>query len=130
MALKSRVVGFDGIGVSGYVTFTQGLTGFTKGTHEDYFCKVSANGAVSRCADNDHFTGVVKIIDPAGDVVSVQIDGYVTAPYTGTAPTVGYQGLVSDGTGVKIKADTAGFQNYQIVSVDTSAVTVTFLLGA
>lgn len=127
----ARSVGFDGIKAGSYVTFSKGATGGVRGTNEEHVCKISANGAVSLCADGNMFVGVIKIIDPDDGAVSVQTRGLVTVAYTGTAPTVGdYQCLLANATnGVKINADTAGLPNYWIYSVDTSAGTVTFDLG-
>ena len=124
----SRTVGFDGIGMGSYLTFSQGATGFTKGTHENWPCKMSANGAVSRAASTDIFFGIVRNIDPHGDVVSVQDDGFATLPYTSTAPTVGYVVLKADGSGgVAVDSSpSVGDMFYLVVSVDTSAATVTF----
>jgi hypothetical protein len=127
----ARTVGFDGIKSGSYVTFSKGTTAVVRGTNEDHVCKISANGAVSLCADGNMFVGIARVIDPDDGAVSVQTKGVVTIAYTGTAPTVGdYQCLIANATnGVKITADAAGTPNYWIYSVDTSATTVTFDLG-
>ncbi len=85
--------------------------------------KISANNTVAACSDADAFCGFVVSSD--SKYASVQLGGVVTAPYTGTAPTVGYGILVSDGTGVK-SAETG--KEYLILSVDSTAATVTFLM--
>ena len=125
----ARTVGFDGIDMGSYITFSQGATGFTRGTHENWPCKVSANGAVSRAASGDQFLGLVRIIDFNGDVVSVQDKGYVTVLYGTGSMALGQLTLEADGAGkVNQVAAAAGKKSYYVVSIDTSATTITFKL--
>ena len=56
----------------------------------------------------------------------MQLAGVVTAPYTGTAPTVGYAKLSANGTG-GVKASSTG-REYLVLDIDPSANTVTFVL--
>jgi len=120
-------VKFDGIGEE-LVTFKHST--LTEGTHENYPVAVSANDTVSAPSDGDVFEGVVQMIDDNNNVCSVQIKGFVTIDYTGTAPTVGWDTLVSNGAGgVKIASDAVGKPMYRVVNVNTTAETVTFDLG-
>ena len=81
--------------------------------------KVSGNGTVAKCADNDGFEGAV---------LSVAMGGMVTVSYTGaSAPAAGWNSLAADGSGgVKVVSD--GGKGYLAVEVDTTAKTVTIVL--
>ena len=85
--------------------------------------KISESNTVAACANGEAFCGFA--INGEGGYASVQLSGVVTAPYTGTAPAVGYEMLVSDGTGVKTSDDG---REYLVISVDENAKTVTFLM--
>lgn len=85
--------------------------------------KMSANGTVAACSDGDKFCGYVVSDD--GSYAAVQVRGVVTVPYTGTAPSVGFASLVSDGTGVK--ASNSG-REHLVISVDSTGSKVTFLI--
>lgn len=112
-------ISFESIG-SEYVTFSARGT-LSQGTP----CKVIANGAVMACTAGDDFCGVACA--PKNDTVAVQLRGFVTLPYTGTAPTLGYCGLVADGTGkVKVSSDAA--RKFLTVQVNPASATVCILL--
>lgn len=85
--------------------------------------KMSANGTVAACSDGDKFCGYVVSGD--GSYAAVQVRGIVTVPYTGTAPSVGFASLVSDGTGVK--TSNSG-REHLVISVDSTGSKVTFLI--
>lgn len=85
--------------------------------------KVSANGTVAACSAGDAFCGVA--VSERDGACAVQLGGFVTLPYSGTAPTVGYAALCADGTG---GVKSGGTASYLAVDVDTAAQTVTFLL--
>lgn len=85
--------------------------------------KITASGTVTACSDGDNFCGFA--VDSASGHASVQLCGAITAPYSGTAPAVGYSKLASDGTGVK--AATGG-REYLIAEVNETAQTVTFFI--
>jgi hypothetical protein len=120
-------VKFDGIGANA-ISF---LSALTRGTDEGKVVKITDNGTVALCSAADQFDGVVKVIDKADKVASVQTKGMVTVAYTGTAPSVGRATLEANATGgVQIVGTPVlGDRFYQIVSVDTTAGTVTFDLG-
>lgn len=101
-------------------TFAQG-TGVVK----DQVCKISASGEVAKCSAGDKFCGVA--VSPRGNHVGVVVGGFVTVPYTGTAPTVGFATLAANGTG-GVKVDATNGRQILVVSVDTAALTVTMYL--
>ena len=87
--------------------------------------KVSGNGTVAKCADNDGFEGVVLSVARDGKACSVAMGGMVTVSYTGaSAPAAGWNSLAADG-GVQVDE---GGRSYLVVDVDTDAETVTFAL--
>ncbi len=86
--------------------------------------KLDSDGKIAACAAGDKFCGMVEAV--SGSYAGVQLHGFVTAAYTGTAPTVGYAALSANGTG-GVKVDTNG-KSYLVVEVNTTASTVTFEL--
>ena len=90
--------------------------------------KVSGNGTVAKCADNDGFEGAVLAVARDGKACSVAMGGMVTVSYTGaSAPAAGWNSLAADGSGgVKVVSD--GGKGYLAVEVDTTAKTVTIVL--
>lgn len=92
---------------------------------EGQVVKMTAGATVGACADGDSFCGVTAA-KRAEDACAVQLTGVVTAPYTGTAPTVGYAKLLANGTG-GVKTSSTG-REYLVLDIDTSASTVTFVL--
>lgn len=89
-----------------------------------YPCKLSANDTVINAAAGDDFCGVISGV--RGTLVTVQYAGFVTLPYTGTAPSVGYATLVANGSG-GVKTAQSG-KAYLVTNVNTAAATVTVLL--
>lgn len=87
--------------------------------------KISSNGTVAPCADGDKIAGVARNAD--GECAAVQVGGYVTCAYTGTAPTVGYCGMLAGGANA-VKSATTGGIMYLVLDVDTVTKTVGFLL--
>lgn len=87
-------------------------------------CKVSGNGAVAPCADGEAFCGVMEGVRKG--FAAVQLHGFVTLPYTGTAPTLGYNNLVANANG-GIKVGSAG-KSCLVVSVDTDVKVATIEL--
>lgn len=110
-------ISYEGIGHLG-VTFPAGSC------VAGQVCKIGTDGKAAACASGDKFCGVAETVN--GSQAGVQIHGFVTMSYTGTAPAVGYVNLSADGAG-GVKADTAG-KSYLAVQVDTGAKTVTFEL--
>lgn len=87
-------------------------------------CKVTANNTVAACAEGNTIEGVV--VAERNHLVTVAVRGFVTLPYIGTAPTLGYCPIVAAGNGKVKKLD--GAREYQVFSIDTAKKTVTFCL--
>lgn len=87
-------------------------------------CTISASSTVAASSEGDHICGVVT--GTRGGFAGVIVEGFVTLPYTGTAPACGYTKLSAAGSG-KVKADANGTE-YAVFAVDTANSNVTFLL--
>ena len=87
-------------------------------------CTISANDTVKAGADGEKFCGIAA--GSRGGLASVIVKGFVTVPYTGTAPACGFARLAAAGSG-KVKADNNG-REYAVFAVNTTDKTVTFLL--
>lgn len=87
-------------------------------------CKMITKMTVSNCNDGDDFFGVS--VKTEGSLCSVIFHGFVTMPYTGTVPAVGYTGLAANGAG-GVKASTTAIKRL-VVATDTDNKTVTLLL--
>ena len=84
-----------------------------------------ANGKAVCASANAKFIGVCTAI--RDDWASIQTDGYVEVEYSGSAPTLGITALVADSNS-KVKADANSTYFYKVLSVDTTAKTVGFIL--
>ncbi len=104
---------FNGIGQQ-VVTFAD------SGCEKGKLCKVSDGGAVAPCGGNDVFAGLVLYTD--GNWADVQLKGYITVPYSGTAPTPGWCEMAGDGSGGASVFQ--GGRSCLVVEVDTTAETV------
>ncbi len=91
---------------------------------EDQLVKVSSRGTVSVCNDGDDFCGLA--IHHRGNFCSVQLEGFVTVPYTGSTPAMGWTQLVANGTG-GAKASSSG-RTYLVVDADLINKMLTFKL--
>ena len=92
--------------------------------HVGLVCKVAPSGQAAACISKEAICGVVEAI--RGETAAVQIHGFVTQPYTGTAPVPGWCGLAANGTGgVQVEA---AAHKYLVVRVDTGKKHVTFEL--
>lgn len=76
--------------------------------------KMADNLIVSPCEAGDDFIGIA--VNTRDGYAGVQLNGYVKTDFTGTAPKLGWCGLVSDGKG-GITADENG-RKYLVVEVD------------
>jgi len=132
--MAARSINYTGLKVGELVPFASALV---KGTDENKLVKISANGTVVLTTTEDtNFFGIVRVIDAADGLASVQVDGIAIHEYDQDhAPTVtdgsGYASLqVGKTTFNTVKAATegAGIPLYRILAVDTVAHTVTFLL--
>lgn len=93
--------------------------------------KMSANDTVTACSANDRIMGVA--IDVADDgYCTVQIAGYVTLPYSSTAPSVGYAKLAANGSGgVLVPTASNGITpggEYLVINVDSANTTVGLII--
>ena len=86
--------------------------------------KLCGNGTVCACADAEAFCGVVESL--RGGYAAVQLHGFITLPYSGSAPALGFTALAADGNG-GVKASSGG-RSYLVVSVDSAVQCVTFEL--
>lgn len=91
---------------------------------EGQVCKINEFGLAEGCIANDLFCGVVHSVEKT--MAAVQLEGFVKARYTGTAPVMGYAKLVADGFG-GVCVNTAG-REFLVVQVDTNKRIVTFKL--
>lgn len=115
-------VSFNGIG-DRLVTFINDSTNAAK---KGEVVKVSAAGTVSKCSSGDGFDGVAAFVD--GGYAGVHLRGFVTVGYSGdTAPSVGHNLLVADGSG-GVKVDSTDGKDYLAVAADTAGKTVTILM--
>lgn len=96
-----------------------------KAISEGHVVKMSDHGVAAACADGNDFFGVAMCCKD--DACSVQVAGFVTVGYSGTAPSVGWATLAANGAG-GVKTVSDGGRSYLIVSVDTTAQTVTIKL--
>ena len=117
-------VSFEGVGQVCATFLGGGLT-------EGQVVKLAGSGTVGACGAGDAFIGAA--ICCKDDACTVQVGGFVTVSYTGTAPAVGWCALTADGKG-GVKAAAGGTDSAEsgrmlpVVNVDTGAKTVTILL--
>lgn len=87
-------------------------------------CSVIKNDTANPSLECDMFAGVVA--DIRGKFCSVIVRGFVTVPYMGDAPIVGWQRLTAGDNGL-VQYDPSG-SRYFVTNVNTTDKTVTFLL--
>ena len=83
-------VSFEGVGQVCTTFLGGGLT-------EGHVVKLAGNGTVGACSDGDGFIGAAVCCKD--DACTVQVGGFVTVSYSGTAPSVGWRALAADGNG-------------------------------
>ncbi|MBR3148965.1 MAG: hypothetical protein IKF64_02255 [Eubacterium sp.] len=106
---------------AGTLTFKAG-TGLQVG----YPVKINSDGEAVPASNNDDFIGVCTAVRDIW--ASVQTDGYIEMPYSGTLSAASYSTLVSDADH-KVKANSeAGARVYKLISLDTTNKTVGFIL--
>lgn len=86
---------------------------------------VSDNGTVCPCAANGKIVGVV--VSSRESIAAVQISGFVTLPYSGSAPALGVTAIAA-ASDTKIKADATNGKLVTVVETDTAALTAGILL--
>jgi hypothetical protein len=85
---------------------------------------LSGNFTAAAASNGDAVFGVA--LSCRDGVCAVQVQGAVTLPYTGSAPTVGFGSLVCNGSG-GVKTSAEGTPT-RILAVDSVQNTVTFML--
>ena len=116
-------IDYEGIGNDVRVTLKHST--LTKGTDELKPVKISDDDTVAKPSDNDDFHGVVESIEKK--FCTVQLTGFVSLTYSGTAPSLGYQGLRSAGSG-KVEVN-ANSQKRLVVNVDSTNKNIKVFLG-
>ena len=109
------MVGFDGIG-SMVITVKDG------GVVLSEPCCFVGGKAMVKAEEAEAFQGIC--LWQRDGIAGVQVDGFVTLPYTGTAPAVGFDILAADGNG-GVRTAASG-KSRMIVDVDSVLKTVTF----
>ena len=110
-------ISFEGIGQVCATFLAGGLT-------EGQVVKLSGNGTAAACAADDPFCGVALCCKDGA--CTVQVGGFVSVKYSGTAPAAGWCTLAADGKGGVKTA--AGGVRCLAAAVDTGAKTVTIML--
>lgn len=116
---------FDGVGQV-CATFLDG------GASAGQVVKITGRSTVGACSAGDRFCGVA--LQGRDGACAVQVRGFVTVGYSGTAPGLGDAVLCADGAGgVKTAAAAqegapAAGTSCLVADVDTTAKTVTILL--
>lgn len=100
----------------------------TRGTDEGKPVKISANKTAALPSNGQAFVGIIESITHDNSVCVVRNHGLVTVAYSGSAPGLGWQPLVSDGAG-KVKIGSSATPYYWVYDVDESQALVTFDLG-
>ena len=111
-------ISFEGVGQVCATFLGGGLT-------EGHVVKMTGGGTVGACKADDLFCGAALCCKD--DACTVQVGGFVSVPYSGTAPTLGWSNLAADGKG-GIKAAASGGMSRLVVDVDATAKTVTIML--
>ncbi|MGX8711538.1 hypothetical protein ACRQU7_18025 [Caproiciproducens sp. R1] len=86
--------------------------------------KMTGNGLVGVGQAQDEFCGVA--VSVRGGFAAVQLHGYVTVAYSGTAPAVGYRFLSCDGNG-GVQAESTG-RSLLVTDVNAAAQTCGIIL--
>lgn len=122
-------ISFEGL-QRNYVTMKSSLA---RGSDENKFVKCTTTETVTLCSDGDKFMGMVDQIEASADgsgnaPTTVQESGYFhDVPYSGAAPSLGYEDLLAAGPNVTMVKDGSGSGvNVHVVKVDTAAVVCSF----
>ena len=112
-------ISLNGYG-TGYVTL-EAAEGLTEGV----MAKISANHTAAAAGDGEAFIG--PVLSVRDGLALVQLSGICTVPYTGTAPTLGYDMLAAGASG-GIRTTETGGRTVLVTAVDASAMTAEILL--
>ncbi len=86
--------------------------------------KMSDSATVEKCKGNDLFIGIVA--SSSGNIVAVQTGGYISIPYSGTAPTLGITAL-SAADEKTVTTDESG-RSVTVIELDETNKTAGILL--
>ncbi len=100
------------------------VTAKNDGAQAGAVCRYHENDTVTAASAADPIHGIC--VYEKNGLASVQVKGFVTLPYTGTAPGVGYAQLAANGSGGVQTASSGPL--YLVAKVDTAAYTVTFCM--
>ncbi len=87
--------------------------------------KMTASNTVGPCAAGEDFCGLA--LELKVPYVTAQTGGFVSLPYSGTAPQPGYVSLAADGSG-GVKSVASGGRQLLVINADTAKKTVGFML--
>ncbi len=85
---------------------------------------MSESATVKACESGDLFVGVV--VSSHGNIAAVQTNGYISLPYSGTAPALGITAL-SAADAKTAAADTSG-RTVTVIELDEASKTAGILL--
>lgn len=85
---------------------------------------IADNLTVRPCNAGDNFVGVA--VNVKSGYASVQLDGYVTVKYSGSAPSLGYCCFLADGQG-GVENDDSG-REYLVTDIDKTNKTIGIIL--
>ena len=111
-------VSFEGVGQVCATFLGGGLT-------EGQVVRMAGNSTVDACKADDLFCGVALCCKD--DACTVQVGGFASVGYSGTAPAAGWSSLAADGKG-GVKTIASGGVTCLVADVDTTAKTVTIML--
>ena len=94
---------------------------FTKGAPVGF-----DGGACAPAAEDSAFIGIC--VSVRGNLVTTQMEGYVEADYSGTAPECGWVKLCADGEGGVAVSEADGIPLYRVIEVNTENKKVGFIL--
>ncbi len=87
--------------------------------------ELDSDGKAVIAGSNSRFIGICTKAE--GNYISVALTGIVTVPYTGSAPSIGYELLSGDGNG-NVKFNGGSEVDHLVLSVNTEDKLVTFML--
>ena len=112
------IVSFAGVGQVCATFLGGGLT-------EGHVVKLTGSGTVGSCEADDAFCGAAVCCKD--DACTVQVGGFLSVGYSGTAPDLGWVTLAADGLG-GVKTAAGGGVRCLAAEVDAAAKTVTIML--
>lgn len=112
-------ISLNGYG-EGIATFEAG-----EGTRAGAPVKLTGNGAVGPCAEEDDFCGVARNV--RGGYAAVQLAGYARLPFSGDSPEVGFRQLSASAEG-GVQAAASGGRSLLVTDVDEAAGTLGIIL--